>query len=44
MDPDFQHAVKVRAEFDWVMERSAENVRGLGARKEQALASDHVGR
>jgi predicted ATP-dependent protease len=31
MDQDFRHVFKIRAEFDWLMDRSAENVRRLGS-------------
>ena len=31
MDQDFRHVFKIRAEFDWLMDRSPENVRRLGS-------------
>lgn len=30
-DQDFKHVFKIRAEFDWLMDRSAQNVRAIGS-------------
>lgn len=42
MDPDFQHAFKVRAEFDWLVPRTLESVRRLGGQVRQLCESEDL--
>jgi predicted ATP-dependent protease len=43
MDPDFRQVFKVRAEFDWLMDRSVDNVRKLGAHVQAVAQREQLG-
>lgn len=40
MDQDFRHVFKIRAEFDWLMHRSIDNIRRIGSFLKQLSASE----
>lgn len=42
MDVDFKHVFKIRAEFDWIMDRKPENIRQVGACVQELVVAENL--